>query len=354
MRRISEIIITWCAAILFISCESERSETPVTGEPKVVEIAVAQLESELSETRALGPINELSYNEVYIAYGETPAGGYVPDPTYTKTLKGLITYGITVFQPLLFYPDKNGIYNNIYLKGFYPREGVTDFHVNDAAREINNNRIHYNIDGRHDIMISSGVKGNYTNSLQEQYENGDPETSEAARLRFQHLLSRISFTAKRSSSWSPTLKLMGIWITNVSNSATLDLSKEYTDSNVLVFDTPRDKEFKVYENNEGLTLNTATSSVLGEAMIESGSEFQVKVKISSGEILTVAEIKTSGSNSHTINIIGDDIPSSTVHDIIQRGYHYKVILNFENLTITTKIEIGGWNDYIVENETGWW
>lgn len=350
MKRIFQISITLWTALSFTGCQSDKWEGPETGEQKVVEVPVAQLEADPAQSRGLGPINELTYNEVYMAYGESPAGPYVPDPTYTKALKGLITYGITVFQPLLFYPDKNGIYNNIYLKGFYPREGVMNFDVGDPVREINNNSIRYKIDGRHDIMISSSVKGNYANSLQEQYES-DPVTSEAARLRYQHLLSRISFRVSRSNSWPATLKLTDIWITNVSNTAILNLSKEYTDSDVLVFESPRDKEFMIYQNTAGLEL-AITANTVGEAMIEPGSEFQVKARISSGEILTVAEIRSSRGN--TINIIGDDTPSPTVHDIIQRGYQYNVALKFENSRINSTVVMSSWNDYVAGDETGWW
>lgn len=335
-------------ALLLAACQADTPERPAA--PKAVEVAVAPLEAIRPESRALGPINELSYNEVYMAYGESPAGGLIPDPTYTKVLKGLITYGITVFQPLLFYPDRNGVYNNIYLKGFYPREGVLDFDADDAVRDINN-MIHYRINGGHDIMISSGVRGSYANTLQEQYE-GDPETSEGARLRYQHLLSRLSFTAQRTSTWPATLQLTGIWISKVSDSAVLDLTKAYTDPDVLVFQSPHDKEFTVYENSAGLELTTSASAVLGEAMIEPDAEFEVKVRISSGEVLTVAEIKSSAGN--TINIIGDDTPTATVHDIVQRGYHYNIALRFENLNVKATVKTAAWNDYIAGDDTGWW
>lgn len=138
----------------------------------------------------------------------------------------------------------------------------------------------------------------------------------------------------------------------MSDSAVLDLTKAYTDPDVLVFQSPHDKEFTVYENSAGLELTTSASAVLGEAMIEPDAEFEVKVRISSGEVLTVAEIKSSAGN--TINIIGDDTPTATVHDIVQRGYHYNIALRFENLNVKATVKTAAWNDYIAGDDTGWW
>ncbi len=340
--------------MLFAGCMSDKTGPEPAGEPKAVEVPAASI-GEVTETRALGPINALSYDEVYMAYGESPEGAYISDPTYTKVLKGLITYGLTVFQPLLFYPDNNGVYNNIYLKGFYPREGVTDFTPGDAVREVAANKIHYRIDGRHDIMISTMVKGSYTNTLQDQYESGGV-IGEGAILQYQHLLSRLSFNVQRETAWPATLKVKRIWVTNVSNAAVMDLSKAYNETGVLVFQEPHDKEFLVYENTDGLILGTAASSILGEAMIEPGAEFRVKVELHTGDILTVTEVKGTTPRAHTINIKGDDAAydGPTLHDITKRGYQYTVTLNFQNLSITAGASMGAWDNVPVGSETGWW
>lgn len=336
------------------ACQSDQAPPAPQTEAKAVEIPVSQIAVKPTETRALGPIDGLSYNEIYVAYAESAPGAYLTDPYYLRALKALVTYGISVFQPLLFYPNAGGVCNNIYLRAFYPREGVTDFiGSNSEIRAISSNKVHYQINGQHDLLLSSVVRGHYYETIYDQYEDNGRigPISEGARLRFEHLLSRVSFRVARAASWPETLKLNRIWITKLSDRATLNLSKAVDDADVLVFDAADDKEFLVYENTDGLLLPTGSSAVLGEAMIEPGGEFEVQVEFSSGEIVTITEIK---ANQYTINILGDDVDNATYHDIVKRGYKYEIRLTFGNLGITTTVAAQPWVDVTVGDETGWW
>ncbi len=260
---------------------------------------------------------------------------------------------------MLFYPiiGDGTYYNNIYLRGFYPREGVTDFEgPNAGARTITANNIHYEIDGRQDICLSSLVQGNYGDPIYDRYLSSVPSIRENATLRYEHLLSRLSFVAHRNASWPETLKLTRIWITEVSNRAVLDLGKPNTDPEVLVFEEPHDKEFEVYHNAEGLTLATSpASAAIAGAMIEPDHDFKLKVEFNTGEIRTIDRVYIgTGANGRTINIKGDDPTGTTYDDIIKRGRHYMIDIRFNNLDITTTVVPGAWNDVTVGEETGWW
>jgi hypothetical protein len=203
------------------------------------------------------------------------------------------------------------------------------------------------------------VRGKYADTLLSQYEN--PSTvpqennltiSENARLRYDHLLSQISFRVYRSSEWPSTLKLMRVWIVGVSDMAELDLSKGLDDEGVLVFSEPHDKSFLVYDNPEGYTLSTSAGNYIlgGEGMmIESYAEFQVIAELSSGEMITVTDI-VSGTNA--INKIGD--APRDYHDIIRRGFHYTVNLRFQNTGIDASAKVTPWAPVEVGGETAWW
>lgn len=336
--------------VLLSACEENKAPAPAQTDLKAIEVPVGQIAITAGESRALGPIEQLSYDEIYVAYAESAPGAYLAEPYYTKALRALITYGITVFQPLLFYPNVAGVCNNVYLKGFYPREGVLDFEGRNAELlTITNNKIHYLINGQHDILLSSLVRGHYYDTIYDQYEtNGRTGTiSENARLRFEHLLSNLSFVVRRGNSWPTTLKLTHIWVTGVSERATLDLNKSNTDADVLLFEAAHDKEFLVYENEQGLELNTSASAVIGQAMIEPGAEFQVKIRLSSGEIVTIDQIMIGTS---TINIIDGD----ATNDIVRRGYRYTLTLDFNNLIINTTVSMAPWTPVVVGDDHGWW
>ncbi len=351
MNGFHTILATTLLTVSLCACRADKTSEPIQAEPKAVEVPVSRGAATVEPTRALGPIDQLSYDEIYVAYAESAPGAYLTEPYYTRALRALITYGITVFQPLLFYPNVSGVCNNVYLKGFYPREGVTDFEGHNAELlTITDNKIHYLIDGRHDILLSSLVKGHYYDTIYDQYEtNGRVgPVSENARLRFEHLLSNLSFAVRRGNSWPTTLKLTHIWVTGVSERVTLDLGKSNTDPDVLLFEPAHDKEFLVYENEQGLELNTSASAVIGQAMIEPGAEFQVKIRFNSGEIVTLDRIMFGTS---TINILGDDASSN---DIIRRGYRYTMTLDFNNLIINTTVSMAAWTPVVVGDDYGWW
>jgi hypothetical protein len=363
-------------AMLFSACITEEPPVlPAGTETQAVEVPVAPL-GEVSvadytdggQTRAV--LNTFNNTEIYVAYGESAAGNYVPDPNYHKALGAIVQNGLTIFDKLLFYPSgfsaSNYLYyNNIYLKGFYPRQNVVDFVGNNAeSRTIIANQIHYEIDGTQDICFSSLVKGSNNDRIYDQYLHDYPNgpVSENARLRFQHMLSHLVITVKRTvpysqtgaaltPAWPTQLKLTRAWITDLSTRATLNLNKTPTDSDALVFEEPHNKTIELYSNDSGLVWpsDASSSSEIGNLMIEAEAGFKIILELNTGDIITVDEITIGGL---TINVEGDN--GDAYHDIIRRGNKYNISIQFNPSIISAIASVEPWNDIPVGNEEVWW
>lgn len=371
MKRLSIILIV-LPALLAGCIKDDAPAAFIPGGSVAVEVPVAPLTGQSSLTRALGPIegwNTYPTNEVYMAYadgpkGAGPRGTFETDPVYTKCLKGIVAGDITVFQPLLFYPEELLDHYNIYLKGFYPREGVRDFNeVTNPAMRLTDSKVTYTIAGNQDVMMSSMVCGSLDYTLKDQYEDPDDENvRRGATLRYQHLLSRLSVKVRCDAAWPSTIKLQALRVLDVSDTAILDFRKDYTDPDALVFQAPRDKVFTVYENSDGLPLTTTafgSQPALGNVMIEPLSGFRLEVELSTGDVITVPKISFLSAGVETIiNQTGTDT-ATTIYDIIRRGYHYQVELTFQSVgvnadAINTNFSLQPWTPMDAGNEEGWW
>lgn len=294
-----------------------------------VELYVSPLKVSESGTRA-GAMNGWYNTEVYMSYGESvaPGGSYAG---FSRTLRGLVADSKTNFQPMLFYPAGG---QNIFLRGFHPRDGVTGLGSNG---QITDNKIHYTLSGQEDIMVSNVVVGSMNNTLLDQ----------GAALDYEHLLTQISFSVRVSGAvgnFPYELKLKAIRVVNVHNEAILDLNPalNYSDSGILTFTGDPEHSLTAFENAAGIIISQYHwLGPVGLAMFEPGVPFEVEAEFING---TKVRINSVLRNSDGVNLAAGNT---------ERSKTYAVELFFKYQSGIPKVT-ANWTTVGIGSDTGWW
>jgi hypothetical protein len=229
-------------------------------------------------TRA--PLDGWYNTPVWMAYGESANAANTAFAGFGRVLDGFVANNMTAFRPLLFYPPDG---KTIYLRGVYPREGITNLGADGA---ITGDRIEYTITGREDVMVSNTLSG-----------SRDAPISDNAYLHYRHLLTWLSFTVKAAagSVFPGTLRVTSVRVLNVSRNAVLDLDPtlNYTDAGILTFTDAPVSTLTSYDNEAGMQIAATASAEFGDAMFRPGEAFDVQIGFNTGDVLTIQELMTT-------------------------------------------------------------
>lgn len=335
MRNLSFILL-FGALAAGCSKETPLDTPPVGGTAdrvpvtlRVGEIPGGEVSTEVS-TRA--PLGGFYNTEVWMAYGESATAESTTFNNFTTVLDGFVGSNITVFRPLLFYPE-NG--KSIFLRGVYPREGITNLGANG---EIVGDRIEYTITGQEDIMISNMLSGKETAPI------GDDEF-----LTYGHLLTQLSLYLSNSDEdyFPSTLRVTSVRVRNVSRNAVLELDPElypdYNSPGILTFTDPPTSALKVYDNPAGMEV-VESSRLVGSVMFRPGEAFDLELTFNTGDVVEIKEIRTTSSPVKDISEVNGT----------SMGVRYNVYITLSTAGFRPTIT-GAW----VEQPTGidvenWW
>jgi hypothetical protein len=304
---------------------------PQDGETARVPITLRVGEAPGFELSTRSPLEGWYNTSVWMAYGESASAANTSFIGFGRVLDGFVANNMTTFRPLLFYPA-NG--ETIYLRGVYPREGITNLGANG---EITGDRIEYTITGQEDIMVSNTLSGSL-----------DTPIPDDALLRYRHLLTRLSFTVRSTGVFPSTLRLTFIRVLNVSRNAVLELDPvaypAYDTPDILTFTDAPTSTLTAYGDETGRQVTTGISEEFANVMFRPGEAFDVQIGFNTGDVLTIPAIMTTGSDPRDISLPGGTL----------MGMKYKVNVTLSMEGFTPAIS-AAW----VEVQTGtdrdnWW